>query len=184
MGVIAADTIPTTISHFFCVFIANTDVHAKSGQHWCAFNISENGKVEFFDSYGKPPIFYNNLFARWLIEHSQSFEYNSKRLQSDTSNVCGLYCLHVLRQRLIGQPMKSIVDYFSTVNYYVNDYFIFQYMSLIFSKCTQTKYVYNQTCMALIKFTSYFSYVFLLLPLYTLVKVKTNRYYQTLIFLR
>lgn len=132
--------------------ILNTDVYAKSGQHWCAFYLNANGKAEFFDSFGRKPSYYNNHFSAWLRKYARTFVYNTKRIQSDTSNVCGLYTLHFLRQRLLGHSLETIVDYFSPYNFYANDFFIYQYMQLVFSNCTYNDHVCNQTCVSSIKF--------------------------------
>ncbi|MEW8543556.1 MAG: hypothetical protein AB2693_08460, partial [Candidatus Thiodiazotropha sp.] len=61
LGVYAADEIPKYVRHRG--FIANTDASSKPGKLWCAFYFDDRGQSEFFDSYGKPPDYYNNTFA-------------------------------------------------------------------------------------------------------------------------
>ena len=46
--------------------VANTDPSSKPGTHWVAFYFPSKGKGEFFDSYGHPPIYYNNSFKNFL----------------------------------------------------------------------------------------------------------------------
>lgn len=152
IGVFSVDRLPECNSRYQCGFIANTDIHIGSGKHWCAFYFDKNGKAEFFDSYGKKPSYYNSYFPTWLSEYSQGFVYNSKQIQNETSNMCGFYSLHYLQQRLTGHSMEDIVGYFSSKIFFINDYFIFDYMSHIFSHCIQTDHLYNQICIPLIKF--------------------------------
>ena len=38
-------------------FIANTENSKSEGQHWLAFFIDNNGKLDFFDPMGFPPKF-------------------------------------------------------------------------------------------------------------------------------
>ena len=48
-------TLPKGTLNYSYGFIANTDIHSRVGQHWCAFYGDGDGHVEFFDSYGRSP---------------------------------------------------------------------------------------------------------------------------------
>ena len=61
-GVFAADTLPTTIEHFPCGLIVNTDLISQQGSHWLAMYFADKNVGEFFDSYGYPPEFYRENF--------------------------------------------------------------------------------------------------------------------------
>ena len=54
-GVYPSDKLPTRVSSFPALFIANVDTSDKPGSHWVAFYFTKDRKGEFFDSYGLPP---------------------------------------------------------------------------------------------------------------------------------
>ena len=132
IGVFAADRIPSSFKRGG--IIVNTDTADKSGTHWCAMYLSsDDGKAEFFDSYGEPPTVYSDYFMRTIKRNSSTYTYNRKRLQNDTSNVCGQYCLFYLFHRLRGVPLKTIVQ---TFQYYPNnDYYVYNFIKQMFSSC-------------------------------------------------
>ena len=107
--------------------------------------------MECFDSYGKHPGVYNALFSGWMQRYARSVRVNRTRLQSDTSNVCGLYCVYFLRQRLLGHSMRRIVQRFSVTDLEVNDRYIFDMLAGIYSHCVPNDCVYNQTCKPLLQ---------------------------------
>ncbi len=92
-GVYAANRIPREIKNGG--IIVNTDSDHQAGTHWCAIYFNGDGRAEFFDSYGKPPGFYNGYFEQCLLRNATSFVSNTVRLQSNESNVCGQYCLFI-----------------------------------------------------------------------------------------
>ena len=134
LGVFAADQLPTAVPYIPCGFIANTDIKSQSGTHWLAFFI-ENNTVDCFDSYGQHPGVYNALFSAWMQNQSLNVRVNQTRLQSDTSSVCGLYCVYFLRQRLLGHSMKCIIERFNVTDFEANDRYIFDMFSDIYSHC-------------------------------------------------
>lgn len=98
-GVYPADQLPKYIRRGG--FIANTDISSKPGRHWCAFYFDEAGQSEFFDSYGKPPQYYNSKFLSCLLDNSVVQLYNSQTLQSNFSNICGQYSLYFLEASVL-----------------------------------------------------------------------------------
>lgn len=50
-GTYSADQIPTLKKHECC--IVNTDPHNKPGEHWTALLRRDDGKLLFFDSFGR-----------------------------------------------------------------------------------------------------------------------------------
>ena len=150
LGVFAADQLPVDLPSHPCGFIANTDVRSKPGQHWLAFFIQSN-IIECFDSYGQHPGIYNGVFTSWIIEHTKTVLVNGQRLQSDTSNVCGLYCIYFLHQRLLGKSMNQIVCQFSRSDFEGNDHYILNLMLDVFPDCVTNNCVYSQTCQPLFK---------------------------------
>ena len=150
LGVFAADQLPTVIPFSPYGFIANTDVSSQPGTHWLAFFIVDN-TVECFDSYGQHPGVYNALFSAWVQNQTGNVRVNQTRLQSDTSNVCGLYCVYFLRQRLLGHSMRRIIQRFSLTDLEGNDSHIFDMLTGIYSHCVHNDCVYNQTCKPLLQ---------------------------------
>ena len=68
----------------------------------------------FFDSYGRDAKSNSVLFEDWCTRFEPKCSYNTKQLQSDHSNVCGLYCLYFLRRRLLNYSIDDIVNTFSS----------------------------------------------------------------------
>ena len=145
VGVFAADQLPCVLPNMACGFIANTDVSSRPGQHWLAFFISDN-TVECFDSYGQDPGVYNSLFSLWLRRHAKTVRVNRHRLQSENSNVCGLYCLYFLRQRFLGKCMETIVQPFTESAPVVNDQYMKDLFWRVYPLCVRNDFVYNQSC--------------------------------------
>lgn len=146
IGVFAADYLPRAIPRVPCGFIANTDISSRSGRHWVAFFIGDDNVVECFDSYGQHPGVYNGLFRSWLHRHAKTVLVSGQRLQSDYSNVCGLYCVYFLHQRLLGVGMDQIFNSFSMFDTEANDNYILDIFSRVYPNCVQNEFVYNQTC--------------------------------------
>ena len=150
VGVFAADQLPKSLPFLPCGLIVNTDMISHPGRHWLSFFICRD-TVECFDSYGQPVSDYNPLFMRWIRRHGLRVIENRTRLQSDTSNVCGLYCIYFLRQRLLGYTMPEIVQNFSDSDFRTNDTYILDMFTRIYSQCVQNDCVNNQTCQPLLQ---------------------------------
>jgi hypothetical protein len=145
LGVFAADRLPRMSVQYPRGFIANTDDHVKSGTHWCAFYIpAASSVVEFFDTYGQRPNQYNKHFIEYLSRFSKVV-FKDRQLQSDTSNVCGLYCLFYLSQRLQGISFNAFINIFSDYTH-ENDAFVHRNMTNLYSQCVENSCIYNQTC--------------------------------------
>lgn len=128
-GVFPRDRIPTNLKQFPSGLIVNTDPKDRPGRHWLAFYFESEDNVEFLDSYGHAPEYFG--FRATL--------YNTKRLQSSTSDVCGQYCLYYLLHRCRGVSMRTIVKQFDG-NYEDNDAFVDSFISHSFPYC------FNYTC--------------------------------------
>ena len=95
IGCFASDQLEhLSLNHFPCTIIVNTDERQMPGSHWICFRIS-NQKIEMFDSLGL--IYDNNLPIKILafiqrFTVSRSLKFN-KRVQSDSSLLCGFYCI-------------------------------------------------------------------------------------------
>lgn len=151
LGVFAADHLPSVLPATPCGFIVNTDISSRPGTHWLALFVRDN-TVDFFDSYGQSPRAYDPSFTRWIYQRGLRARINRKRMQSDFSNVCGLYCLYFLRQRLLGRSMTQIVEQFDTTNLGMNDRNILDVFRRVYAYCVQNDCVYNQMCKPLLRY--------------------------------
>ena len=130
VNVYAANRIPKCIRQG--AFIVNTDADSKPGTHWCAMYFTGDGQMEYWDSYGLPP--QNQYFRTAISNNSRSSIYNPIKLQNDSSDVCGQFCLFYLMMRLRGHMLTEIVE---TFNYYPNnDYFVYKFILEAFPCCT------------------------------------------------
>ena len=126
VGVFAADEIPKKWGKP-AAFVFNTDDHTKPGHHWVSVYVDKkNNKGWFFDSYGLPPIVPNH--SKCLRKNCKHFEWNTKRLQSDTSEVCGHYCIMFLNYMSEGSNVKKFLENFSD-NFIKNDEIVRNYIS-------------------------------------------------------
>nr|DAC81382.1 TPA_asm: adenain [Parasteatoda house spider adintovirus] len=109
IGVYPSDRIPKRITRFPSAFVVNTDPHYKSGTHWMAFYVNSPNSAEFFDSYGHSPNFFNRYISNYFKNYSH-VTYNDVSLQSDSTAVCGQYCIYYLYFRCRNRSMKFIID--------------------------------------------------------------------------
>ena len=75
--------------------ICNCCPSTKIGRHWIAM-FSENGLVEFFDSFALPPSAYNDArLTTFLSEASGGGDvtYSIEPLQAIETDACGHYCI-------------------------------------------------------------------------------------------
>jgi hypothetical protein len=115
LGCFASDQLENlSLSFFPCTFIVNTDKDGMSGTHWICIRISKR-KVEMFDSLGliyenKLPIEILTFLQRFAVSRDIKF---NKRLQPDSSVLCGFYCIFFIFLRQFcsfGQIQKYFVD--------------------------------------------------------------------------
>ena len=118
-GVYAADQfLHQKVNKYSSGYIVNTDPINKEGRHWVAIHIDENGRGEFFCSYGNSPKMYN--FDKWLDKNTTSWTFNTKRMQGTTSSVCGHYCVFYLLHRFRKISLTCLQNMF-TEDYALND---------------------------------------------------------------
>jgi hypothetical protein len=102
-GIFARDTLPNfqTITTFPTYLIVNTDNSDGAGLHWVSLYFSSPSQLEFFDSFGLQPRVYGFEFI--------PTSYNTKRLKSDNTTVCGQYCIFHIYYRLRGYTLDSLL---------------------------------------------------------------------------
>src|SRR5690348_854989 len=72
--------------------IVNTDPSYKPGEHWISISIKKQGKGEYFDSFGLPPIV-DDIIKFLEYKCSPGWTYTKKTLQNITSQTFGNYCV-------------------------------------------------------------------------------------------
>lgn len=91
------------------LYILNTDPSQKKGQHWVAMYVN-NDLCEFFDSFGKPPIYYHQYWHEYLIAKSKKYIYNKSKLQKYSSEDCGKFCIFYVVLRSKGIHFENIIE--------------------------------------------------------------------------
>lgn len=90
------------------IFVINLDVSTGPGTHWvCLFLGSEIS--EYFDSLGNPPL----KLETFLMDRGCKYIYNTKKVQSDNSDVCGDYCILFSFFRCRGICFEDFLSFFS-----------------------------------------------------------------------
>ena len=89
-------------------FVFNTDTKDKPGSHWVGAVIDINKKSVFIDSYGKSPNYYD---MEEFFDQACDGDFISidKQLQSNFTNVCGLYVIYFLHFIAKGTSLTEIL---------------------------------------------------------------------------
>jgi hypothetical protein len=115
--------------------IANSDPAHMNGEHWISFYIYKaKGEMEYFDSFAKPPEYYNKQFSNFLKKHCETYTKNTKVLQSNNTNLCGGYCIFYLYQKCHRMSMSLALNLFSR-DKRCNDRIVSRFLCHRFSFC-------------------------------------------------
>jgi len=106
IGVYARDQIPL-IKKYPCCIILNTDVSTKPGEHWLAIYYIDKNNLEFFDSFGHAPSYFQLVFK------NQNVVYNKKQIQDYSSFFCGYYATTYILFRSRDYSLTIFVNFFS-----------------------------------------------------------------------
>lgn len=111
VGVFPCDSLPQLQANQ--AMIVNTDPHNKPGEHWVAFYMDIPEHLEYFDSFGLPPIVHH---LRKYINSSvhNNFVYSSVQLQHNSSDTCGNHCIAFVKHRLNKQPFVTLLAHFTS----------------------------------------------------------------------
>lgn len=90
------------------IYIVNTDTQNGPGQHWFCIYLCDY--PEHFDPAGLEPMPYVRTF---LTARGSQFMYNSKRVQSFSSETCGVFCLFFAFFRCRNYSFRNILSMFS-----------------------------------------------------------------------
>lgn len=98
------------------------------GKHWVCIIFYSPSKAEYFDSLGKPVEFYGSNLSKFIDDNSSNCTFIQRQLQSNISNVCGLYVVFFALMRLCCKmSMKQVYDMF-TENVHENDQLVKLYV--------------------------------------------------------
>lgn len=118
-GVYPRDKLPVHVS-YPSLFVINTDCSDGPGLHWVAVSFNRFGYVEYFDSFGMPPLHVDIVqFLKRNGHHPYTF--NSRLLQDMTSSACGLYVVYYVLMKSRGQRLARILWPFSSRYQWTND---------------------------------------------------------------
>lgn len=135
-------------------YIVNTDPISKPGQHWILIYRTTELNCYYFDSYGGyNPI--ENDISNFLSINGLRIYRNRNRFQSDSTELCGVYCLYVLHALLhLDHTFSRIVlNTFCSTDWLSNDLFLVKwfrkyYTSLVNKIRTTGKNITCQTCVS------------------------------------
>lgn len=126
LGVFPSNYLPMQIPKFPSCFVANVDSSEKPGSHWVAFYLPGPGEMEFFDSYGNSPDFYQGPIEEYTYRHHVT--YNPHVIQSHNTAVCGQHCVYYLYSRCRGRTLKECVSPFEN-NRICNDRRVYNFVA-------------------------------------------------------
>jgi hypothetical protein len=117
LGVFPADMLPERMPTS-SLAIVNCCNRNLPGLHWIALY---QGQIvlEVFDSFGLPPQVYN-----LQLPQADAVSYNAKQVQSNSSELCGQYCLYYCYFKARGYNINDIISVFSD-DYYNNDKYVY-----------------------------------------------------------
>lgn len=131
-GVYSSNNLPVTVFNFPSAYVINTKPSYTRGEHWVCAWFDGNKNVDFFDSFGRNPIQFDNRIVIFLHNNSTSVQYNNFVLQDQNSDVCGYYVLVYLTLKSRGYCMSDIVSFFGH-DKQINDRFVVNFVNRNFA---------------------------------------------------
>ena len=119
LGCYPCDLQPTIKTKTFSV-VFNLSKHNEEGSHFvCIY--SNKQKITYFDSFGESC--FNPLIKKFLCKNSKNrkVEYNDTKIQDNSSNFCGVFCLAFLMSQERQIPIDKFVAMFDSKNLTFND---------------------------------------------------------------
>lgn len=127
LGVFPSDQLPKKITRYPACFVCNVDKSTEPGSHWVAFYLPSSEEVEFFDSYGNEPAFFQGPIDNF-VSHFSRVVFNPLTLQSHVTAVCGQFCVFYIYCRCRGKTLKTILSEFVNKNL-CNDHRVYNFVS-------------------------------------------------------
>ena len=128
LGVFASNQIPSCEVLSLKGLVTNTDPSHERGTHWLAL-LDTGDTLEFFDTFGLSLDTYPIVFDYVIRCKARKIRRVLGRIQSYSSNACGLHCLLFLALRNNGVSMNDIVTKVYTDNLTLNDCIALEYLT-------------------------------------------------------
>ena len=113
IDITAINVLPTVrIRPFPQLYIINTDPFPNPGKHWVCVVFYNASKADYFASLGKHPEAYSRNLKRFIIENSSNkCTFIPKQIQSNSSDICGLYVVFFAMMRICFHiPTDNVYD--------------------------------------------------------------------------
>ena len=91
--------------------------------------LSEERTSRILGFFRKSSEILSSAISNILIASGSSYKYICSRLQAESSNVCGHYCIYFVLQRIKGRSMSDIVLDFNISNLYANDQLVYDFVN-------------------------------------------------------
>lgn len=111
IGVYPSDLIPKKWGKP-AAFVFNTENSKKPGAHWVAVYVDKKAHGYYFDSFGMPPFVQDHIDR--LRENCKMIKFNKKQLQSESSVVCGQFCIMFLFYAAHDIELHKFFDLFAS----------------------------------------------------------------------
>ena len=96
-----------------------------SGSHWVSTYI-ENGKINYFDSFGLPPF---QEIVNHAKEKNLTLIHQNNQIQSLNTTTCGYFCLYFLNEMNRGVSYFNLLQVFDIHDTTENERFIEKYFT-------------------------------------------------------
>lgn len=135
-GCFAADKLPKRFKKP-ALFVVNTQEARFSGEHWVTIYVGEDGKCEFFDSLGSPPLVPDHI--NFIKTHcTKTCVYNNKPVQGPFSSNCGKFASSYLLFKSRRKSMLYFLKLFSSTDHMLNDRIIEEIFNVNFKSNSNT----------------------------------------------
>ena len=109
IGTFPIDLLPEKIKYPCCMII-NNQPSKEAGEHWIAVYFNKNRTCDFFDSFANSPKFYK--LHNYMKRFCKGINFNKKKIQSNRSLYCGIYCVLFILFKSRGYSMKKFTNFF------------------------------------------------------------------------
>ncbi len=110
IGVFASNLLPSSPPRpSGCVI--NLDESHLPGSHWVSCYVDQNGRADYYDSYGRAPT--NEHIQKWLSDNAVKVVSNDTVVQAPYSVTCGSHCIWFLVHRCRGLSSYRIARMYS-----------------------------------------------------------------------
>lgn len=130
------------------IIVVNTVSSENTGEHWVLFYQPNKHNIIWFDSLANKFESYSTCFTKIfhkLTKNKQIIK-NEQALQSDSSNLCGVYCIYFAIHLALGKDINTIIGKFSR-NKLKNDQLICNWFKKYIRINSHTLYKIGQNCL-------------------------------------